>query len=73
MGFNSGYKGLIHLSKEGNNEEDLHRTETGFHIMLQTSNVFITVLNICQLDISLANNVYCTCTCFPAHASGRTV
>jgi hypothetical protein len=55
---------IIHANRKETPEEDLHRTEIGFYIMPQTRDVFITVINVCKLDISLANNVYCTCTYF---------
>jgi len=47
--------------------------QIAFYIVPQTRDVFITAINICQLDISLANNVYCTCTYFSADPSDRAV
>ena len=38
--------------------------QIAFYIVPQTRDVFITAINICQLEISLANNVYCTVLIF---------
>jgi len=43
------------------------------YIVPQTRDVFITAINICQLHISLANNVYCTVLIFqPIPATARS-
>jgi hypothetical protein len=39
----------IQLSRQHKSEEVLQRTKTGFHIVLQTRNVFNILLNICKL------------------------
>jgi len=43
----------IHLNRQHNSEEVLHRTKTEFYIILQT-NIFIILINICKLVRSQA-------------------
>jgi len=47
--------------------------QIAFYIVPQTHDVFINAINICQLFISLANNVYCMRTYFSADPSNRAV
>jgi len=62
----------IHGGRQ-DNTDDFYTEKIAFYIVPQTRDVFITAINICQLDISLANNVYCTCTYFSADSSDRAV
>ena len=48
-----------------------HMEQIAFCTVPQTGDVLIAAINVCQLDISLANTVYCMCTCFSADPSGR--